>query len=197
MLISVSAKLRIAAVTVSATALFALAGCGGDDPLEPAASTETPSAAPEKAADVRLEIPEAARANTAEGGVEFTKFYFDQVNEAFATGEYLPLVKITSSSCIVCRQTIGDIAFAWARGSIEGGRFTLKDVKSVKESGDLHSLSFTYDEDAYSELDHKGGTVWKAEAKKDLPTVVQIKWSDGGWQMAQLAPNTKVKDPEK
>ena len=188
----VSAKLRIAAVSVSVTALFALAGCGGSDPLEPTAKAETP--VPKKAADVSVDVPEAAKAHSAAGGVEFTKFYFDQVNASFASGEYLPLVKLTSSSCIVCRQTIGDIAFAWARGSIQGGKFTLKDVKSVKETEDLNSLSFAYDEDAYTELDAKGGTVWKAEAKKDLPTVVQVKWIGDGWQMSQLAPNTKVKD---
>jgi hypothetical protein len=192
-------KRLLAAVTVSAAAVLSLAACGGgDDPLEPAAKNEESSTpTPTKAADVALEVPEAARAKTTEGAIEFTKFYFAQVNEAFATGEYLPLVKITSSSCIVCRQTIGDIAFAWARGSIKGGAFTLKDVTSVKESGDLHSLSFSYDEEAYSELDHKGSTVWEAEAKKGLPTVVQIKWVDGAWQMAQLAPNTKVKDADK
>ena len=187
-----SVKLRIVALGLSATALLALSGCGGDDPLEAAAKTET-TPTPTKAADVSLDIPSAAKEHTAAGGVEFTRFYFEQVNKAFATGDYLPLVKITSSSCIVCRQTIGDIAFAWARGSIKGGKFTLKDVKSEKETSDLNSLSFTYDEDAYSELDHKGGTVWQAEAKKDLPTVVQVKWNGDGWQLAQLAPNTKVK----
>lgn len=196
MLIVVSVKRRFAALALSAAAVLSLAACGGDDPLEPAAK-ETESAAPVKAADVPLEIPEAAKAKTPEGGVEFTKFYFEQVNKAFASGDYKALVKITSSSCIVCRQTIGDIAFAWARGSIEGGAFTVKDIKSLTQSGDLHSLSFKYDEEAYTERDHKGGMVWEAEAKKDLPTVVQIKWIDGGWQMAQLAPNTKVKDSEK
>lgn len=186
----------LAAATVSAAAVLSVAACGGDDPLEPAAK-ETETAAPVKAADIPLEIPEPARAQTAEGGVEFTKFYFEQVNKAFATGDYHPLVKLTSSSCIVCRQTIGDIAFAWARGSIEGGAFTLKDVKSVKQAGDLHSVSFTYDEEAYTELDHTGGTVWEADAKEDLPTVVQIKWVDGGWQMSQLVPNTQVRDSDR
>lgn len=186
MLDQVSVKLRIAALTVSAATLLTLAGCGGDDPLEETAKgVPTAAATPTEVAKAD-ELPAAAKEHTPAGGVEFVKYYFEQVNNGFDSGEYAPLVRITDSGCIICRQTIGDIAFAYAVGSIDGGKITVKNVEAKSTKADLQAVAFDYEAEKYTEVDSDGETIFSVP-ERDLAFVVQLKWADGRWRMAQIA----------
>ncbi len=182
-----------AALTVSAATLLTLAGCGGDDPLEES-SKATPSAAstPKEQAKAE-EMPSAAKEHTPAGGVEFVKYYFDQVNKGFDSGEYATLVRITDSGCIICRQTIGDIAFAYTVGSIEGGKITVENVEAGSTKENSQAVSLDYEAEKYSEVDSEGETIFSVP-ERDLAFVVQLKWSDGRWLMSQIAQAKVDKD---
>jgi hypothetical protein len=177
---------RVVAASLSAAAVLALSGCGGDDPLSGASSTP-------KASEVTVDVPEAARKHTADGSVEFTKFYFDKINEAFSTGEYAPLVKLSHSDCTVCRQTVGDVAFAFSRGKMSGGKITLESVKSLNTADKINAVAFVYKKEPYSELDSSGNTLLSKEAVS-IPFVVQTEWTGDSWVMRQLIYNSKGTD---
>jgi len=198
MLNDVTVTLRIAALAVSTAALLSLAGCGGDDPLEesdkgaggkPAASAQP---APKKSTAPVEELPSAAKKHDDPGAVEFVKYYFDQVNTGFDTGEYATLVDLSDAGCIICRSTVGDIAFAYANGSIEGGKIKVSDVKAEDSKGDLTSLSLKYKTDKYTEVDTDGDSV-VVVGPRDLSFVVQLKWVEDHWVMAQITQGTVTK----
>lgn len=195
MLNDVSAKLRLAALTVSVAALSTLAGCGGDDPLEstdkgkPTASSEP---APKKSADSTEAVPDDAKKHNDAGAVAFVKYYFEQVNEGFETGEYADLVKLSDAGCIICRSTVGDIAFAYSQGKIEGGKVKVSDVKAANTKGDLTSVSLKYETEKYTEVDADGDSLFSV-GSRDLAFVVQLKWVDDHWVMAQITQGTVEK----
>lgn len=192
MLAGVSVKLRFAALTVSAAALLTLAGCGGDDPLEssdkgkPAVSS---APEPKKTADSTAEPPAAAKKHDNAGAVEFVKYYFDQVNTGFDTGEYAGLVKLSDAGCIICRSTVGDIAFAYAHGSIEGGKVKVSDVKAENTTKEYTSLSLKYETEKYTEVDPDGDSLFSV-ASRNLAFIVQLKWIDDHWVMSQITQGT-------
>lgn len=196
MLNDVPAKLRFAALTLSAAALLTLAGCGGDDSQE-SSETAKPVASSEpvakKTADTAAAVPSEAKKQNNAGAVAFVKYYFEQVNAGFDTGEYANLVTLSDAGCIVCRSTVGDIAFAYSQGKIEGGKVKISDVKAENTKGDLTSVSMQYETEKYTEVDADGDLLFSV-AERDLAFVVQLKWVEDHWVMAQIARGSVDKD---
>jgi hypothetical protein len=192
MLTDVSVKQRFAALTVSAAALSTLAGCGGDNPAEASAKDNAAASSaptPKRTSAGAAQLPDAATKHDNAGAVEFVKYYFDQVNTGFATGEYANLVKVSDAGCIICRSTVGDIAFAYANGSIDGGKVKVSDVKAENTTKEYTSLSLKYQTEKYTEVDPDGGSLFSV-GSRDLAFIVQLKWLGDHWVMSQITQGT-------
>jgi hypothetical protein len=192
MLADVSVKLRFAALTVSTAALLTLAGCGGDKPAEASgkdALGASSAPTPKKTAAGSAQLPAAATKHDNAGAVEFVKYYFDQVNTGFDSGEYANLVKLSDPGCIICRSTVGDIAFAYANGSIQGGKVNVSEVKAENTTKEYTSLSLKYQTEKYTEVDADGGSLFSV-GSRDLAFVVQLKWVGDHWVMSQITQGT-------
>jgi hypothetical protein len=174
------------AAALSAAALLALSGCGGDDdPLKgkdknTSANVTAPPLPP---------LPSEADERTAAGAEAFAKYYFTNVvNNAYAAGNLAGLVMYSHPECIVCRATVGDIATAWTRGRVDGGQVTVRSVKTSKFDENLTNVDLTYSTTRYVEIDGEGKTVFSSPAKLDLNLLLQLQWSNSKkiWQVREI-----------
>ncbi|MGH2603290.1 MAG: DUF6318 family protein [Dehalococcoidia bacterium] len=173
-------KLRSVATVLSITALFAVAGCGGAD------STDHQQAAV-AAPKVELpKLPDAAEKESTAGGIAFTKHYFAVVNYAFRTGRTEELAKLTAPTCEICRATIGDVVYAYQRGTIRGGDITIKEVQLPDQKGVITNQQMTYDVAKYEEIGSSGKVLHSVTPKQGSGLVVKLTWVDGGWRVGQL-----------
>jgi len=179
-LLPVSVKLRTVAASLSVVGVLAVAGCGGGD---------TPFAQVQKA--TAPAIPEEAKKNTPQGGAAFTTYFFASVNHAFASGRTDDLVRLSAPTCEMCRGTIGDVSYAFARGRIRGGEVTVQKIGSPKKAGEFTNRLVTYSEAKYEEVDPDGKVVYTVPAKQRYQLVVKLAWTGTGWQVAQLARSGK------
>jgi Family of unknown function (DUF6318) len=97
-------------------ALALIAGCSTPDPTPPPSSTTSPvgtsssttsaasstSTATGSATTGASDLPEPARANTPEGAVAFTEFFFANVNQAYKTLDDKHLSALSEASCQGC-----------------------------------------------------------------------------------------------
>jgi uncharacterized protein DUF6318 len=169
----VSKKLRIVAVLLSAVGALALAGCG-----EAGSSSGKSLPAPV--------LPEAAKKNTAEGAEAFTRYFFDSINHAFASGRTDGLIQASAPTCEICRATIGDVNYAFARGQIRGGELKIDKIGKPKTVGPYSNRVVTYSEAKYEEVGPDGKVLYAVPAKQGYQLVVKLTWTGTGWQMAQM-----------
>ncbi|MFY0408291.1 DUF6318 family protein [Solicola sp. PLA-1-18] len=90
-------------VTTAALACVLLAGCT-DDPVGPVdgdTSAPTTSASPTPTGPTPPPLPDAAKADTADGAVAFVQYYIKLLNYAANTGDVAPL-RSTSRNCTGC-----------------------------------------------------------------------------------------------
>jgi len=181
-LLPVSVKLRTVAALMSVPALFATAGCGLSDQPGKAGNGEAGQAAA-AAAPV---LPDEAKKRTPAGEESFARYFFATVNHAFASGKTDALVPLSAPTCQICRATIGDISYAFARGQIRGGDVTIQKIGPAKKADGFSNRLVTYSEETYEEVDGAGKVLYAQPAKKGYQMVVKLTWTGSGWQVAQL-----------
>lgn len=205
-----SLRPRAALLVLSAAAVLALSGCGGDDPLAegpdeqasaPAGDNGQTDEADGPGDDAPPTVPEAAREQSEEGAVAFTEHFFEALNDAYASGETDDLAKLSDPACIICRQTVGDIAFAYARGEVEGGAVEVSDVTDVTPEAaaeGLRSLTLKYSAEAYREVSSSGDQMFDSPAKNDIDFVAQVQWNadEERWLMRQIKQGRVAQDGE-
>jgi len=131
-------------------------------------------------------VPDAAKKQTPAGEEAFTRHFFATVNHAFASGKTDALVPLSAPTCQICRATIGDISYAFARGQIRGGDVTIQKIGPVKKADGFSNRLVTYSEEKYEEVDGAGKVLYAQPAKKGYQMVVKLTWTGSGWQVAQL-----------
>jgi uncharacterized protein DUF6318 len=176
----VNVKLRTVVALVFVLGVLATAGCGGGG---------TPGAQAQQAAAPVL--PDAAKKKTPKGGAAFTKYFFASINHAFASGRTDHLVRLSAPTCEMCRGTIGDVSYAFARGRIRGGEVSVEKIGSPTDVGEFTNRLVTYSEAKYEEIDRDGKVAYAVAAKNGYQLVVKLAWSGTGWQVAQLTRHGK------
>lgn len=162
-------KTRSVAAALSAALAFSLAGCGGGAE----AKTDPPP------------LPAAAAKHDDAGGKAFIQHYFDLTNYAFTTGDPTELAKLSAPTCVACRQTIGDVAYAYTFGVARGGKATIKKIDRVKQVPDRFVM--VYDVQKYEEVTSDGKVRAAQKAKADAVLLVQLQWKNGAWRLGELA----------
>jgi hypothetical protein len=127
---------------------LALAGCGGDDEIEPkmpdsssAASTSTaespsPSEPVEPVEPVEPTLPSEAEGDDAAAAEAFVRHYYDYVNYAQATGDTKGLRRLALPSCAPCEGGASTIEQIYrSGGTIEDGEHSVRHSRAEKGGG--------------------------------------------------------------
>jgi hypothetical protein len=124
--------IRTCAAAVLTVAL--LVGCSSEP--EPQPLPPLPSAAPSASP---LPLPPEAAAETPQGAAAFTRYYFDALNAAFATGDATQVKILSHPECDACNELISAIREEPAAGErISGGDYRVLFAESPPvASGDV------------------------------------------------------------
>ncbi len=189
---------RVAAAAVSVAALLSLSACGGDekDPLAgvnaPAAPTASGTPTPTFAA-----VPDDAGKKSDAGAVKFAEYYFETVlNEAYTLGKVDRLVEFSGPNCVVCRATVGDIAyFTIARQAAQGGKVSVSGTKIENSSAEVTTVKLTYAADKLSYKNLDGSTAYSVPARSGQVLYVQMQWDaeSTNWKVSQIVDESVVK----
>jgi hypothetical protein len=176
------------ALAVAVLGCMALAGCGGGSSPSAPNGTAANSAVGGGTTDGSVpQLSALAKEQTDAGEEAFTRYFFQVVNHAFQTGQTAPLINATAPTCQICRATIGDISYAFARGRIRGGELTVQKVSPHKGKDGVYNRVVTYSETKYEEVDARGKVMQSLPAKKSYQLLVKLVWAGSGWQVAQLS----------
>lgn len=190
---------RVVARWVAAAALVALVGgCGGGEPSPTPSTTSSPSVSgspstsassgsPTPSAKASVDLPEAARAHTSDGAIEFAKFYAKILSDAYVHADDGPIRELSDPSCEAC----SGYADAVASAADQGMRMLSSRVKVASAQ-----LSSTYTEadvtvdvigvEQAGKVVNANGQVVQEIPETPLYLRVQAKWTDGGWRAAQI-----------
>jgi Family of unknown function (DUF6318) len=173
-----------------------LSACGGSHSKDPLTAGKGGSPSPTPTA-VQAPMPDAALKHTDDGAVAFVQFYFGTIlNEAYAQGDVKRLVSVSDPNCVVCRATVGDIAFFAAQGDrAQGGRVTVTGVKVAESNSEVTSINLTYSAEKLSELNQDGSTAYSVVARSGIDFIAQVQWNadSNTWRMTQILDKKLVK----
>jgi hypothetical protein len=119
-----------------------LAGCSGDEPsasppseppsMTPAASPPTPTPP---------SLPASARKPTKAGAVAFAYHFVDVLNYSAASGHLNELHRVSTSSCVSCRNVARGLSDVYeAGGSLRGGDLTVKGHSALRGNASLWTV---------------------------------------------------------
>jgi hypothetical protein len=168
--------------------LLVLSACGGgSDSKDKLAAANTPSSTP---TPTQTPLPDAAAKHTDDGAVAFVQFYFTTIlNDAYQQADVKRLVSVSDPNCVVCRATVGDIAFFAAQGDrAQGGKVTVSNVKVAESNSAVTSINLTYSAEKLNELNQDGSTAYSVAARSGVEFIAQVQWNvnKGAWQMTQI-----------
>ena len=182
-------------------ALLLLAGCGEEDP-EPSSSvtavdatdaaTAEPSAEPSPEPSLSPPpMPPAAAEQTPAGAEAFTRWWFDLLNYAFATGDLDEFRAVSPEGCGTCDGFVQTITDIYARDStLSGGQITLSQIYIPPGQQDPARIELlaVFDQAATIETTSSGTTRELNAALTENSATMQALW-DGKWVAAGVVPN--------
>jgi hypothetical protein len=99
------------------------------------------------------------------------------------------LVSVSDPNCVVCRATVGDIAFFAAQNDKpQGGAVTVTAVKVAESNSEVTSINLTYSAAKLSELNQDGSTAYSVNPRSGVDFIAQVQWDadKGSWRMTQI-----------
>jgi hypothetical protein len=174
-------------VPIVALALTLSACGGGGDKKKDPLPANTPSASP---TPVQAPMPDAALKHTDDGAIAFVQFYFNTIlTDAYAQADVKRLVSVSDPNCVVCRATVGDIAFFAAQNDKpQGGAVTVTAVKVAESNSEVTSINLTYSAAKLAELNQDGSTAYSVAPRSGVDFIAQVQWDveKGSWRMTQI-----------
>lgn len=161
-----------------------------------AAPTPTPSYKPADAAGRAQNVPvpvlpEAARAETKEGLEAFAKYWFQQLNFAYETGDVSRLAPVTSSDCKFCSNIINSLTANYASDRwLAGGKIETPSISTTFQAdASGHQQVVVQVQQAEISYFESGGTEFRpATLPSDTGNVMLISFRSGVWQLVDLHP---------
>ena len=149
-----------------------------------------PADASGKAQNVPIPVlPEAAKAETKEGAIAFAKHWYEALNYAYQTGDFVPLDAVTGAGCRMCAKVRPGIVEWNSEGRwIAGGLVTVKGAftEFVKTADGHYQVT--------TQLEQPGGSLHRADssieksvaASQVLADIMTIRFTDGGWKAVDV-----------
>lgn len=189
---------RAAAAALSVAALLSLTACGGDekDPLKGVAAPAAPTASSTPTPTL-ASAPDPATKKSDEGAKAFAEYYFETVvNQAYTQGKVDKLVLLSDPGCVVCRATVGDIAyFTIARQAAQGGKVSVGGLKIENSGAEVTTVKLTYAQEKllYKNLD--GSTGFSVPEHTGQVLYAQLVWdaTASSWKMRQIVDEAVLK----
>ena len=181
----------------------------GNDPSSASASasasaTPTPSATPKpsavyKPADAKGKaqnvpvpvLPEAAKAETKEGLLAFSGYWFDLLNYAYETGDVSRVGAVTSPTCELCSNITNSLTKNYEGDKwIVGGKLVTPSVTTtfIPESDETYQVLVQVQQAAISYIAPGGNEFRSPTPPSDTGNVMMIEFKDGGWYLSGLHP---------
>jgi Family of unknown function (DUF6318) len=209
-----SRGLRSGAVVFAAATCLALAGCAGGAPADPGTSspapttsatsdpspspTPTPSAvykpadASGPAQNVPVPVlPEVARTETKEGLEAFAKYWFEQVNYAYETGNISGVEGLTSPNCEFCSNITSSLTTNYQEGRwLAGGHISVPAASTTFErgpDGNYHVI-LQLQQETITYYQPGGGEFRTATKPSNSGNVLLVGFESGTWRVNGLHP---------
>ena len=189
-------KYSSALLAVPLAASMLLAGCGGDakpdassssSPTSSPTTSSTPTSSPTAAGPkVDPNIPAAARANTGAGAEAFTKYFFAQLNVAWATPKAGLVAALSVPACKTCAAFEGTATELEAkRQHYRGDVFSVSSINLLGVGPRGHELLVVGRQEAGATVD-QAGKVIETSAAQAGKFVISLRWTDGAWKAIEL-----------
>lgn len=179
-----------AAAALAAAALVALAGCSDDEPAseptnEPSAST-TASPSPTPTAVAPTLPPDAARPD-ATGAEAFTRYWFDLVSHAYASGDAGGLRALSDPECATCLAIADEIDAQYQSGGrFTGGAVSVVAAVPAAAANEVTVVSSAYNQTAITPISSRGDEGVASIAVEGKPVELYLRHSQGAWTVLGL-----------
>jgi hypothetical protein len=205
---------RLGGVAAVLAGGLVLAGCAGGAPADPGAvsptvaqsassspsatPTATPSAAykpadasgPAQNVPVPV-LPEVAKTETKEGLEAFTRYWFEQLNYAYQTGDIQGVQSVTSPSCEYCGNITDSLTINYQENRwLAGGKITVPAVTTTFErSADgNYQVVIQVIQDTISYYQSNGSEFRAATKSSNTGNVLLVSYEDSAWRVNGLHP---------
>lgn len=133
------------------------------------------------------DLPEAARANTADGAVAFTLFFFKEVNRSYSSMTPEPIVALSARDCRGCA-IMRDSVQQWKqRGYRYVGDFITPTVVTISAfPGDQTAKVLVTSKTAESRLLTASNSVAQVFPAEDANSVVSLNYREGRWATSEV-----------
>ena len=200
-----------ATVLVVASALL-LTGCGGDAPgdtgsASPSATTaatasatptptQTPVYRPADASGPAQNVPvpvlpEVAKTETKEGLEAFTRYWFEQLNFAYQSGDTTGVQAVTSPNCEYCANITNSLATNYQGNRwLVGGKITVPAATTSFERGadGNYQVVLQVQQETISYYDGAGSEFRPATKPSNTGNVLLVAFQESAWRGNGLHP---------
>lgn len=157
-----------------------VAGCSteaGPQPLPP-----VPSVSP---APSEMPIPPEAMAETPQGASAFARYFFDIVNQAYASGDASTVTALSASECESCKNIAADVRrLGAAKLMVDGSRFKVAFAEAAPAEADGSIIvDFRFSSDPYVERAKDGSAVREEPAQVDVDAQVKLRRRGSAWEV--------------
>ena len=199
------------AVGLALTAVLAVAGCTGNPTPTPGGSSTPPAASTTSASTTSSatptatsatstttsapstaatdpNVPAAARAQTTDGAIAFTKYFFDLVNTSWTKPESGRLPALFTPTCSSC-QNFENNAAKYVRENTRYNKTPLEILEVSSHGPAVEGPKQTVDAVVHqvpaSVVDASGKSVSNAEERRGI-FVSDLVWQGDGWKLTSI-----------
>ncbi|MFF1253577.1 DUF6318 family protein [Pseudarthrobacter sp. NPDC058329] len=209
-----SGSMRLGTAAAVVAGALMLASCAGGAPADPgtaspaatesvssrptATPTPTPSAvykpadASGPAQNVPVPVlPEAAKTETKEGAEAFTRYWFEQLNYAYQTGDIRGVQAVTSPSCEYCGNITDSLTTNYQENRwLAGGRITVPAATTTFERSPDGNYQVVIQvlQDTISYHQANGSEFRAATQPSNTGNVLLVGFHDSAWRVNGLHP---------
>lgn len=206
--------MRVGAMAFAVAGSLLLAGCSGGAPADPGTSsptaaettspspTSTPTPTPSavyKPADASGPaqnvpvpvLPEVAKTETKEGAEAFTKYWFEQLNYAYQTGDVSAIQAMTSPDCKYCNNIINSLTTNYQDERwLAGGKMTVPAATTTfeKSSDGNYQVVLQVLQDTITYYQAGGSEFRQATEPSNTGNVLLVAFTNSNWRVNGLHP---------
>jgi hypothetical protein len=177
--------MKCSAVLFSVALVVALAtGCSGGSGAQPSTLPTLTGPAPTASPAA---VPEAAKAKTPQGADAFVRFFFSQLNVAFASSDSASMLAYANSECLTCgNYATGLDAAKKADHFFDGDSFEVQEVaaRPLESLGTLVEVYGTLP--ARTQVNAAGAVLKKLPAEGRFHFTVAVKRQEAGWLVSGI-----------